>query len=375
MKRILLFIGVNVLVVVTIGIVTSLLGIHSYITAQGISFTALLIFSAVVGFAGAIISLLLSRWLAKRLTGVRVIHPHDPLSSTEALLLQEVQAMCDAARIPMPEVGIYPSNEINAFATGSSRYTSLVAVSSGLMQHADMKAIRGVLAHEVSHIKNGDMVTMTLLQGVINTFVVFLSRVAAYAVARFVRSELQTVTRIACMWVFDILLSILGSIVVLAFSRYREFGADRGAATLVGSDTMIHALESLRRTEDIVDKRHASIAAFKISNKRSWAGLFSSHPPLEDRIARLAASPLTQGTAALMSVVATSVSEVGEVEKCTSCTAVLRKHAKFCHVCGNKVEVVQKLTLVEPAAHPTCGHCGVTLRHNAKFCHSCGQRV
>ncbi|GEN32934.1 protease HtpX [Aneurinibacillus danicus] len=288
-KRIGLFLLVNMLVIVTIGIVTSLLGVQSYITSQGINFGALLVFSGVVGFSGALISLALSRVMAKWMMGVQVIDPNGPLHPTEKALLDEVYSLARKAGMKtMPEVGIYHSPEVNAFATGPSKKRSLVAVSSGLLERMDDDAVSGVLAHEVAHIANGDMVTMTLLQGVINTFVVFLSRICAYIASRFVREDVAPVVHFVAVIVFDILFSILGSLVVMAFSRYREYRADEGGARLAGKDKMIHALQSLKQTVQMVDTEQQSVAALKINGKKGgFLGLFASHPDLDDRIARL----------------------------------------------------------------------------------------
>ncbi|MMZ57564.1 Protease HtpX [compost metagenome] len=288
-KRIGLFLLVNMLVIVTIGIVTSLLGVRGYITAKGIDFGALLIFSAVVGFSGALISLGLSRIMAKWAMGVRVIDPNGPMHPVEKALLDEVYSLSRKAGLKvMPEVGIYDSPEVNAFATGPSKNRSLVAVSSGLLDQMDNDAVSGVLAHEVAHIANGDMVTMTLLQGVINTFVVFLSRICAYIASRFVREDIAPVVHFIAVIVFDILFSILGSMVAMAFSRYREYRADAGGAQLAGKEKMIHALQSLKHTVQLVDTEQKSVAAFKISGKKGgFLGLFSSHPDLDDRIVRL----------------------------------------------------------------------------------------
>lgn len=290
-KRIFLLIATNILVMITIGIVLSVLGVSSYITAEGINFANLLIFSAVVGFSGAFISLALSRFMAKMMLGVRVINPQANLSPIERELVEKVHRLSRNAGLSvMPEVGIYDSPEVNAFATGPSKRSSLVAVSAGLLQRMDDKAIEGVLAHEVAHIANGDMVTMTLLQGVINTFVVFLSRIAAYIVARLVRSEeLQGIVHFISIIVFQILFSILGSIVVLAYSRYREFHADAGGADLAGKDRMIHALQALKQQVQMVDTKQASLATLKINNKKGMSQLFSTHPDLDERIRRLQA--------------------------------------------------------------------------------------
>src|SRR5690606_15791411 len=288
-KRILLFLAVNALIVVTILLVTNILGIRHYVTEQGIDYSALLVFSAIVGFTGALISLALSRAMAKWMLGVRVLSPDDPnLSPDGRWLGEEVRRLARRAGLTeMPEVGIYDSPEVNAFATGPTRNRSLVAVSTGLLENMDKDGVQGVLGHEVAHIANGDMVTMTLLQGVINTFVIFLSRLAAYVVSRFVREELAGVVHFICIIVFDLLFSILGSIVVMAYSRHREYHADRGGADLAGKEKMIHALRLLQQHVNLIDTNHKSLQTMKISNRSGWLKLFSSHPDLEDRIARL----------------------------------------------------------------------------------------
>lgn len=289
-KRLFLLIATNILVMVTIGIVLSILPIGSYITASGnIDFLSLLAFSAVIGFVGAFMSLAMSRWMAKMMMGVRVLKETDSLSHMERDLVARVHRLSRAAGIAkMPEVGIYKSREVNAFATGPSKNRSLVAVSSGLLQEMDNDAIEGVLAHEVAHIANGDMVTMTLLQGVVNTFVVFLARIAAWGVSRFVREDIAPIVHFIAVIVFQILFSILGSIVVLAYSRYREFHADNGGADLAGKDKMVHALRSLQQYTNRVNTEQASIATLKINGKGKNM-LFSSHPDLNERIRRLEA--------------------------------------------------------------------------------------
>jgi heat shock protein HtpX len=292
MKRILLFILTNILVMVTIGIILSVFGVSSYIEeGGGVDLGSLLIFSAIVGFAGAFISLAMSRWIAKKMMGVRVLKPNSHLSQGEREIVEMVHRLSRAAGLMhMPEVGIYESDEVNAFATGPSKKRSLVAVSSGMLMRMDMRAVEGIIGHEVAHISNGDMVTMTLLQGVVNTFVVFLSRLAAWAVSRFVKEELATIVHIIAVIVFQIAFSILGSLVVLAFSRYREFHADSGGAQLAGKDKMIHALQSLQRySGSVADDNQSAIAAFKISGRKRMK-LFSTHPDLEERIRRLQAS-------------------------------------------------------------------------------------
>lgn len=283
-----MFLLVNILVLTTIVIVLSVFGIGNYITAYGIDYAQLLIFSAVIGFSGAFISLLLSKWTAKWMLKVKIIDPNT-ISPQEQVLLDMVYRMAEKAGIKkMPEVGVYPSREVNAFATGPSKNNSLVAVSSGLLERLDKDAVEGVIAHEVAHIANGDMVTMTLLQGIINTFVVFLARIVAYAVSNMVRSEIAGIVHFACIIIFQIFFSILGSIVVMAYSRYREYQADASGASLAGREKMIHALKSLKRTLNLVDTEHVSIQTFKINGgKSSWFKLFASHPDIDDRIKRL----------------------------------------------------------------------------------------
>lgn len=288
-KRIFLFILTNILVLTTIAIILNLIGFSGYISNDQIMFGPLLLFSAIVGFSGAFISLLMSKWMAKRMMGVRVLDPNGSLTLMERELVEKVHSFSRAAGITkMPEVGIYNSPEVNAFATGARKNSSLVAVSTGLLDSMDSRAVEGVLAHEVAHIANGDMVTMTLLQGIVNTFVVFFSRIVAFAASRFVRSELQGIVHFICIIVFQIVFSILGTIVVMAFSRYREYHADRGGADLAGKDKMIHALESLKRHVNMVDTSQDSLATLKISNKKGMS-IFSSHPDLNERIRRLQA--------------------------------------------------------------------------------------
>jgi heat shock protein HtpX len=290
-KRIFFFLLTNILVLVTISIILSLLGVGSYIGADGmIQLGPLLVFSAVVGFSGAFISLAISRWMAKKMMNVRVLNPNDSLSGYEREVVEKVHRLSRAAGLThMPEVGIYDSPEVNAFATGPSKKRSLVAVSSGLLHEMDDAAVEGVIAHEVAHIANGDMVTMTLLQGVVNTFVVFLSRIAAWAVSRFVKEELAPIVHIIAIFVFQIAFSILGSIVVLAYSRYREFHADRGGADLAGKDKMVHALRMLKAYSNRVTggDEQTAISTLKINSRKGKTSIFSTHPDLDERIQRL----------------------------------------------------------------------------------------
>ncbi|WLD94179.1 protease HtpX [Alkalihalobacillus sp. AL-G] len=289
-KRIFLFILTNVLVLTTIMVVLSLLGLNSYIDAAtgNIQFGALLAFSAVIGFTGSFISLAISRWMAKKIMRVKVIDPNGSLNAYEQSLVDRVHRLARTAGLAhMPEVGIYNSPEVNAFATGPSKRRSLVAVSTGLLEQMDDDAVEGVVAHEIAHIANGDMVTMTLLQGVVNTFVVFLSRIAAWAVAQLVDEDKAAIVHILAIIVFQIAFSILGSIVIFAYSRYREYHADRGGADLAGKDKMIHALESLKAHVNRVDTRQETLASMKISGGKRKKLLFSTHPDLDERIRRL----------------------------------------------------------------------------------------
>ncbi|MCO4851105.1 protease HtpX [Bacillus vallismortis] len=295
-KRIFLFILTNILVLTTIGIVLSVLssvtGVGTYFTADGgIDPIALLVFSLVVGFVGSFMSLAMSRWMAKTMMGVKVLNPEKhTLSYEEQQLVDRVHRLSRSAGLTkMPEVGIYRSHEVNAFATGPSKRRSLVAVSSGLLEQMDDAAVEGVLAHEVAHIANGDMVTMTLLQGIVNTFVVFLSRIAAWIASRFVKEDLAPIVHFIAVIVFQIVFSILGSLVVFAYSRHREFHADRGGADLAGKDKMIHALRTLQSySSRIKEDDQTAVQTLKINGKKH-SSLFSTHPDLNERIRRLEA--------------------------------------------------------------------------------------
>ncbi|MET3504020.1 protease HtpX [Halalkalibacter oceani] len=299
-KRFLLFLVTNIMVMTTIVIVWSLITRFTSVNGTfetggpglGIDYASLMIFSLLVGFTGSFISLAMSRWVAKKMMKVKVLDPNGSLSAQERAVVEKVHRFSRAAGLThMPEVGIYPSAEVNAFATGPSKKRSLVAVSAGLLNTMDEDAVEGVIAHEVAHVANGDMVTMTLLQGIVNTFVVFFSRIAAIIVSRFVRAELQWIVQFAAIIIFQILFSILGSIVVNAYSRHREFHADRGGGDLAGNDKMAHALRSLKAYVDrakVNDRTDdTAIQTMKINGKGGVMRLFSSHPDLDERIARL----------------------------------------------------------------------------------------
>lgn len=288
-KRILYFLLTNILVLLTISIIFTLIpGTWKYIGEDGqLQLGTLLIFSAIIGFTGSFISLAISRWMAKRIMGVRIIEPTDHLTEQEKEVVEKVHRLARAAGLMhMPEVGIYQAKEVNAFATGPSKKRSLVAVSSGLLNEMDDDAMEGVIAHEVAHIANGDMVTMTLLQGIVNTFVVFLARIAAFIVSRFVKEELAPIIHFIAIIFFQLILSVLGSLVVFAYSRHREFHADRGGADLAGKDKMRHALESLKLYSNRVREEETAIATLKINGTKK-SSFFSTHPSLDERISRL----------------------------------------------------------------------------------------
>jgi heat shock protein HtpX len=286
-SRIFLFVLTNVLVLAVINLNLKIFGIDNYLAENGIDYKNLLMYSLVVGFTGAFISLFISKWVAKFTTKAVVIK--NPSTITETWLYETVRKQSAVAGISMPEVAIYPSNDVNAFATGYSRNSSLVAVSSGLLNNLSRNEAEAVIGHEITHVANGDMVTMALLQGVMNTFVVFLSRVIGYFIDKVIfRNESKELGfgYMATVFVLDILLGILASIVLAAFSRRREYKADRGGANLTTKNDMIAALRALGR---IHNPNAALPEGFKYSGINSSAikGLFSTHPSIEDRIARL----------------------------------------------------------------------------------------
>ena len=288
MKRIVLFLLTNLAVMLVLSIAASVLGVNRYLTANSLDFGTLLAFAGIMGFGGAFISLAMSKMMAKWSTGARIID--SPSTSTEFWLVETVRKQAEKAGIAMPEVAIY-EGEPNAFATGPSRNNSLVAVSTGLLQGMSKEEVEAVLAHEVSHVANGDMVTLTLIQGVVNTFVIFLSRIVGYLVDSFLRrGDSQssgpgigyTITVIVC----DILFGVLASIIVAWFSRQREFRADAGAAQLMRSPVPMQ--NALRRLGSLhTEPLPQSMAASGIAGGSSWMALFSTHPPLEERIAAL----------------------------------------------------------------------------------------
>jgi heat shock protein HtpX len=285
--RIFLFIATNLAIVFTLSIIASLLGLSGYAGVGGSNLTALAVFCLFWGMGGAFISLQLSRWIAKRATGVTLVDGRTGNADLD-WLHQTVARLTRQADLPMPEVGFYTSQEVNAFATGPSKRRSLVAVSSGLMQSMRRDEVEGVLAHEVAHIANGDMVTMTLLQGVINAFVMFFARVIASVLMRSGDSRNSSGgTYFLVVIVLQIVLGILGSLVVNWFSRHREFRADHGGAALAGRERMLGALRRLAANHERVDTGQQALATMKINGTHGWAALFSTHRPLADRIAAL----------------------------------------------------------------------------------------
>lgn len=291
MKRVVLFLATNLAIVLVLSVSMRLLGVEPYLNEQGLNLGSLLVFAAVMGFGGAFISLALSKWMAKKSVGARVISA--PRTATEQWLVQTVARLAQAAGITMPEVAIWESPDVNAFATGMSKNRSLIAVSTGLLQTMTREEAEAVLGHEMAHVANGDMVTLALIQGVVNTFVLFLSRVIGHTVDRVIfRTENG---HGPAFWVTviiaDLVLGILASIIVMWFSRQREFRADTGGARLAGRGAMIAALERLAslHPQPLPDK----LAAFGIAG--GGAGgikrLFMTHPPLAERIAMLKAAP------------------------------------------------------------------------------------
>ena len=285
MKRVLLFIVTNIAVILVLSIVVKLFGVDRFLYTNGINYLSLLIFAGIFGFGGSFISLAISKWMAKWSTGAQVIM--QPRSDTEIWLMNTVQKQASQAGIGMPDVAVFESDSPNAFATGMNKNNALVAVSTGLLNTMKRDEVEAVLGHEISHVANGDMITLSLIQGVVNTFVIFISRVVGYFVDRVILKNEEGhglgffITTIVAQIVFG----ILASIIVMWFSRKREFVADAGGAKLSGTANMIAALESLKRStyEPLPDQ----MKAFGISGKPSTHGLkllFMTHPPLDDRI-------------------------------------------------------------------------------------------
>jgi heat shock protein HtpX len=292
MKRILLFLLTNLAVVAVLSIVARVTGLDLWMTAHGSSLPGLLVFAALFGMGGAFISLLISKWMAKRAMGVEVIG--NPVNAEQAWLLSTVRQLSQAAGIGMPEVGIFDSPQPNAFATGARRDAALVAVSSGLLRSMDRSQVEAVLGHEITHVANGDMVTLTLIQGVVNTFVIFLSRIVGSIVDRALSRDGERsgggIGYFVAVMVSQLVLGLFASMIVAWFSRWREFRADAGGAKLAGTGNMIAALARLEAVHD--SGLPAQMVASGISGgvATGLAKLFMSHPPIPERIAALRAS-------------------------------------------------------------------------------------
>lgn len=290
MKRIFLFLLTNFLIMFTVMLITRVFGLGHYMTAYGINYQALAVFCLIWGMVGSFISLAISKWMAKTMMGVQLVDD-DPSFSR---LTQAVHGFAKQAGIQkMPEVGIYDSPEINAFATGPSKNNSLVAVSTGLLNNMTEDEIEGVLAHEVSHIANGDMVTMTLVQGVVNAFVMFFAKIATWAIVNAMRGDDDRgpgiFVQIIIQQIFYMVFGFLGMFVVSGFSRFREYRADAGGAFLAGKDKMIRALQKLQANYETLTQveEHKEVAAFQISSKGGIMSFLSTHPSLDDRIEAL----------------------------------------------------------------------------------------
>jgi heat shock protein HtpX len=288
MKRILLFLATNLAVVAVLSIVARLTGLDRWLAANGGSYQGLLVMAALFGFGGALISLWISKWTAKRAMGVRVID--QPTTADEQWLVNTVRALADQAKVGMPEVGVFDSPQPNAFATGARRDAALVAVSTGLLRTMNRSEVEAVLGHEMTHVANGDMVTLTLIQGVVNTFVIFLSRIVGSIVDRSLSRDgggRGGIGYFATVMVTQMVLGIVASMIVMWFSRRREFRADAGGAHLAGRNSMIAALERLKAAQE--PNLPAQLSAFGIGGDGGGGlrRLFMSHPPLEERIAAL----------------------------------------------------------------------------------------
>lgn len=292
LKRIVLFLITNLAILVVISIILSIFNFQPYLNKYGINYQALLIFALIFGFTGSLISLFLSKWMAIHAYSIQILK--NPTTELESWLLNVVKKLAMQSQISMPDVGIYDSPEPNAFATGWNKNNAILAVSTSLLNQMTPDEIEAVLGHEVSHIGNGDMVTLALIQGVVNTFVIFFARVAAFFLTSFLRKEGSGDQQGGFVYygvamIFELLFGILASMIVLWFSRYREYRADAGSAKMLGKQKMIMALQRLQQiTEKApVDNRAPALNNMKINSPTKWTILFSSHPPIEERIAAL----------------------------------------------------------------------------------------
>jgi heat shock protein HtpX len=294
MMRIVLFLATNLAVLLVASITLRLFGVESYLSSQGINFTSLLIFCFVFGMAGSMISLFISKWMAKRSTGTVIIE--NPSNQTEQWLLDTVAELAREAGIKTPEVGIFPAQQSNAFATGWKKDDALVAVSAGLLNRMQSDEVRAVLAHEIGHVANGDMVTLALIQGVVNTFVMFFARVVAHLVDNFLKSRsdgeggLGFMGYFAVVMVAEIVFGIIASAIVAWFSRFREYRADEAGARLAGTGAMVNALARLKAETELPDQMPDTLRAMAITKGQTRSlleRLFARHPPLDDRIRAL----------------------------------------------------------------------------------------
>lgn len=291
-KRVALFLATNLAIILVISFILSVFNVQPYLTQYGLNYQTLLIYALIIGFAGSFISLFISKWMAIHAFSIHLIT--KPATEAESWLVAEIRKLANQRNIGMPDVGIYESPEPNAFATGWNKNKALVAVSTGLLQSMDQEEIEGVLGHEISHVANGDMVTLTLIQGVVNTFVIFFARIAAFFVTQFLRRDSSEQVHDGFVYygvaiIFEIFFGILASLIVMWFSRYREFRADAGSARYVGKAKMIKALQRLQQLVNKTpeDDRAPAFNTMKISGHNRWLALFSSHPPLEKRIEAL----------------------------------------------------------------------------------------
>ncbi|MDN3525447.1 protease HtpX [Halomonas sabkhae] len=292
MMRVLLFLGTNLAVILVASITLRLLGVESYLSANGMNMTGLLIFCFIFGMAGSLVSLFISKWMAKRSTGTVVIE--SPSNATEQWLVDTVTELARDAGIKTPQVGIFPAQQSNAFATGWKKDDALVAVSAGLLNRMQPEEVRAVLAHEIGHVANGDMVTLALIQGVLNTFVMFFARIVAQLVDSFLRKDdgdgLGFFGYFAVVIVAEIVFGLIASAIVAWFSRFREYRADTAGARLAGSSAMVNALARLKAETEMPDQMPDTMTAFAITtgqSRRLMEKLFASHPPLDERIRAL----------------------------------------------------------------------------------------
>lgn len=292
-KRVILFAAMNIAMIASISIVMNLLGLQPYMTAYGINYESLMVFCLLWGMLGSFFSLMISKWMAKKFMGVQIVDERGEFGD----LVRKVHQYAKAANLPkMPEVGVYDSPDVNAFATGPSKSNSLVAVSTGLLKNLNSDEVDGVLGHEIAHIANGDMVTMALVQGVVNAFVMFFARIAAFALQNVMRSDNDKgsvgggLVHMLTVFAFEIFFGFIGMFIIAWFSRNREFRADKGGAQLAGKSAMINALKRLQLQhagDSKNDVSHKSFDAMKIVNKKQILAMLSTHPKLEVRIAAL----------------------------------------------------------------------------------------